>query len=756
MQPHPEIDFYSSATASTATATTTLTDLIDAIRSDEFAAKISQLRSTLAAGDDDGYAVAKKDLQAVSISGTAEGKRAKAIEEGRFTHSGFLQLDFDAADNVGWEVEEIDEILQAEPRIVAAFVSPSGHGVKGIARIPVCSTRDEHVAAFAAARNHFRAHNLTIDEACKDPVRLMFVSHDPGAWLDLDRTAVFEPDKSSDKKAAKKPEIKRAQGIDSDKSSDKKPGIKIKAPRTAFPEPPREGIHAWLMQAAWHCRFNNMTEQDAAEKLQAYDGTLRRPYQPNEVRDAVRTVYDSPMPEPSADWKEAADMAAAKAAQGSTSQSFRPEDIFFDCPSSKYLVKVGLSYMVYGKASPVCTGLSRYLASEYEEPKDLARAVREAVKNRELDGGVQWHGAIAGHRQGLATDSNNLPILITSEAKIPQPSLGEAPTIAEIVGNAFADPTATMVFMSWLSGRYRAVRGHVHIPSPMLVLAGEINSGKSLLAWIIAETLGGRTANPYAAWSGGMLWNDDLVGAETMLVDDCIGSTDIRSRRNFGAAFKEAIYPHVIQLRKRNHSSIAVRPVWAVVVCCNDTPESLQIIPPLDNDLADKVALLHVIGVKLPVDTSAPEGRAELQALIRSELPAFAQQLMDWQTPDELHDSRSGIKAWRDPILTDAVDAHSPQRRLEDLLEAALTHMGLWGDLPRDMTAADIQGRLEDSQSPVRDQARQLCTWHGAMGSALAKLARSGSDYVTLSGNTIPGKPLRYTVHPPVFKRSFE
>jgi hypothetical protein len=190
---HPEIDFYSSATSTSAMATTTLEDLIAAIQSDEFANKIAKLRSTLAAGDDDGYAVAKKDLQAVSISGTCEGRRAKAIEEGRFSHSGFLQLDFDAADNVGWEVEEIVEILKAEPRIVAAFVSPSGAGVKGIARIPICTTKEQHVAAFVAARNHFRSHNLTIDEACKDPVRLMFVSHDPGAWLDLSRTAVFEP-----------------------------------------------------------------------------------------------------------------------------------------------------------------------------------------------------------------------------------------------------------------------------------------------------------------------------------------------------------------------------------------------------------------------------------------------------------------------------------------------------------------------------------------------------------------------------------
>ena len=743
---HPEIDFYSSATASTAMATTTLSDLIDAIRSDEFAAKIAKLRSTLAAGDDDGYAVAKKDLQAVSISGTAEGKRAKAIEEGRFTHSGFLQLDFDAADNVGWTVEEIVEILQAEPRIVAAFVSPSGHGVKGIARIPTCTTRDEHVAAFASARNHFRAHNLTIDEACKDPVRLMFVSHDPSAWLDLDRTAVFEPVLGT-------PELPKSAKPAAAKTTK---GMKLKAMRTPFPEPPREGIHAWLMQAAWHCRFANMSEVDTAAKLQAYDGSLRRALQPTEAVDAARQVFASPLPEPSEDWRPAADMAAAKSTGGSTMQRFDPKDIFYDGPSSKYLVRVGSAFMTYSKLSPIITGVTRHLADQHDDPKELMQAVREACKSRELDGGVQWHGGIAGHPQGLANDTNDLPILITSEAKIPHPAAGHAPIISEIVGGAFADPTATMVFMSWLAGRYKAVRSHVHIPSPMLVLAGEINSGKSLLAWIASQALGGRTANPYAAWSGGMLWNDDLVASELLLVDDCVGSTDIRSRRNFGASFKEAIYPHIIQLRKRGVSSIAVRPVWAVVVCCNDTPESLQIIPPLDNDLADKVALLHVIGVKLPVDTSTPEGKLELQAMIRAELPAFAQQLVDWVTPPELHDSRSGIKAWRDPALTDAVDAHSPARRLEDLLETALTHMGIWGDLPKELTSADIEGRLKDVQSLVYDQAKQLCNWHGAMGSALAKLARSGSEYVSLSANSVAGKPPRYLVSPPKFKHLFD
>ena len=725
------IDFYSSATSPSAMATTTLEDLIEAIRSDEFSSKITKLRSTLAAGDDDGYAVAKKDLQAVSISGTCEGRRAKAIEEGRFIHSGFLQLDFDAADNVGWTVEEIVEILRAEPRIVAAFVSPSGAGVKGIARIPVCTTKEEHVAAFVAARNHFRAHNLTMDEACKDPVRLMFVSHDPGAWIDLDRSAMFEPVATTD------PELPKAT---------KKSSIKLKTGKTAFPSPPREGIHTWLMEASWHCRFAEMSEADTVAKLQAYDGTLRRSYQPNEVINAVRTVYSSEMPASSEDWRDAATVAAARRAP-STAQSFDPEDVFYDGPANKYLVRVGKSFMTYSKLSPVITGVSRHLSDDHDDAKELMQAVRESVKNRELDGGVQWHGSIAGHGQGLSRDTNDLPILITSEAKIPQPMAGDAPTISEIIGGAFADPMATTVFMSWLAGRYKAVRAHCHIPSPMLVLAGEINSGKSLLAWIVAQSLGGRTANPYAAWSGGMLWNDDLVGSELLLVDDCIGSTEIRSRRNFGASFKESIYPHSVQLRKRNHSSISVRPVWCVMVCCNDTPESLQIIPPLDADLADKIALLHVIGVKLAIDTSTPEGKTALQTLIRSELPAFAQQLIDWETPEELKDSRSGIRAWRDPELSESVDAHSPSKRLEALLEAAVADYGIWHDLPRDMTASEVESRLIELNSPVREQARQLCgTWHGACGSALAKLARSGSQYVALSDRPPVGKALRYFI----------
>ena len=715
----PAIGFYKSALAPEECATTTLQDLIDAIQSDEFKPKIERLRATLEAGDDDGYAVAKKDLQAVSISGTCDGKRANAIQEGRFTHSGFLQLDFDAVDNIGWEVEEIVEILRAEPRIVGAFVSPSGQGVKGIARIPACSTKEEHAACFASARNHFRSSNLVIDEACKDPVRLMFISHDPAAWLDLDRASAFQPEapSSQDLPSGSSQAPKKTKG-----------GLILKATRSTPPPPPHEGIHTWLMERAWWCRFNDMTEAETVESLQSFDGKLRRALQPTEAVDAARQVFSSAMPESSADWKITEQVTAliTKPPGQSTMQSFDPEDVFYDGPASKYLVRVGNAFFTYSKLSPIVTGIARHLADQYTDAKELMRAVRATVANRELDGGVQWNGNLAGHKQGLTTDNAGLPILITSEAKPPQPADGNFPIITDLLSQAFANPTAMEVFMSWLAGRWTAVNSHTHIPSPMLVLAGEVNSGKSLLAWIVTEMLGGRVANPYKAWSGDILWNDDLIGSEMLLVDDCSASTDIRARRAFGAAFKEAMYPQAVQLRKRNTSSVSARPVWAVMVCCNDTPEALQIIPPLDADMSDKIILLHVSPVTLPIDTSTPAGKHALQAMLRLELSAFAQALVEWRTPEELRDTRSGVLAWRDPELVDSVDANSPARRIEQLIETAVSHLGIWHDLPREFTAMEIESRLTDQGSPVRDQAKQMFNWHGACGSALNRLAGKG------------------------------
>jgi hypothetical protein len=135
-----------------------------------------------------------------------------------------------------------------------------------------------------------------------------------------------------------------------------------------------------------------------------------------------------------------------------------------------------------------------------------------------------------------------------------------------------------------------------------------------------------------------------------------------------------------------------------------------------------------------------------LQAMIRAELPAFVRQLSEWETPEELHDTRSGIKAWRDPDLLDAVDANSPARRIEVLIEAAIENRGVWHDLPREYTATEIEMRLTDPHSPVRDMAKALLHWHGACGAALSRLARMERGLVTFGEFDYHTKTQRYQI----------
>jgi hypothetical protein len=60
-------------------------------------------------------------------------------------------------------------------------VSPSGEGLKGLCRIPVCETPEQHLAAFKAAEAYFlETYKLRIDPQTKDPARCCYATHDPG------------------------------------------------------------------------------------------------------------------------------------------------------------------------------------------------------------------------------------------------------------------------------------------------------------------------------------------------------------------------------------------------------------------------------------------------------------------------------------------------------------------------------------------------------------------------------------------------
>jgi len=782
--PAPLIDYYDNAEAREARSTTTLDQILEAIRIGDFAGPMNQVREYCAAGDTKAAALAKKALPAVSLSGTVTGLRKSAVSDNRFVHSGFLQVDIDGKDNPDLTLADIRQVLITDQRIVAVFVSPSGNGIKGIARIHPDAT--QHKASFLAVERHFASeHSIIIDKSCKDPVRLCFLSYDPDAWIDQTRTALFEPlpadapevlelsarrraEVSTEWQAPSPTRIRRAATtITADGRMllhDTSINLSLDDLREMIDCIPRPDYQDWIeiCSAAWNTFGQEATEilqgawpeveegeyaKKFAHRLQDFtQGTLWHHAQNNGWKPGkhLREAIDA-----------ANDVAAAltpppPATTGSTMRSFAPGDLYYDGPTGKYLLQVGRAFHSFSRKAPIVTGITRHLAPQYNDAKDLRNAVAASVASREIDGSVQWYGGIAGHKIGLTSDSSGLPILITSEPVLPDPVPGNFPIIEQIISDAFPNDTALEIFMGWLSSRYKAVSAAKHVPAPMLVLAGEVNSGKSLLAWIVSEMLGGRTANPWKSWAGDSLWNDDLVGAELLLMDDCAGSPDIRARRAFGAAFKEAMYPHAVQLRKRNVSAVSVRPVWSVLVCCNDTPEALNVIPPLDPDVSDKIALLHVRKVRVPVDTSTAYGLQQFQQMLRAEFSAFAQVLADWTVPAELRDSRSGILAWRDPDLLGKVDATSPEKALLELLRIATDVTGnrydIWNDLPCELSSIEVQARLVQSSSVVKTQAQQLLSYSSACGIYLGKLTRDPESGVSIANTKTKNKNNKYRI----------
>lgn len=409
---------------------------------------------------------------------------------------------------------------------------------------------------------------------------------------------------------------------------------------------------------------------------------------------------------------------------------FDPSGIYYDGPSGKYLVETGSYFRTYTRKGPVITGVERFLRSSGLDAKEAREAARDSITDAEIDRHVEWSGNLAGHRKGLIHSADGKPMLVLTSPSVPDPVPGPAPVISGMFKQAFPDMIQRDVFTGWLAGSYRSVRSGVHHPAPMLCLAGKPNTGKSLLAHIVKSVMGGRSANPHNSWFGGLPWNDDLCAAELLLLDDCQGSTDMRSRMNFSAAFKESVFAAQVQMRKRHCSSLSVRPVWRVMVCCNDSPENLLILPPIGEDMRDKVILLKAEPITTPVDTSTPVGREVLQRMIEEELPMLANHLIGFTLPDALTDSRSGVLAWRHPDLVQSIDALKPESRLEELLQSAFT-CHLWNDLPQTLTASMIESRLIDKDSPVRDQAKALFgNWQAACGTYCGRLADGGSGII--------------------------
>jgi hypothetical protein len=340
-----------------------------------------------------------------------------------------------------------------------------------------------------------------------------------------------------------------------------------------------------------------------------------------------------------------------------------------------------------------------------------ASDVDRELLRRTRDTRIRYAGSVAGHRAGLYGK-----VLVTESVAPLESVPGDCARLQTYLHNLLDqndDQYWRLIY--WLALRRRAVLTNTWRASQALALVGPAACGKSFVqAQVITKLLGGRIAKPYRYMSGATEFNGDLFASEHLCISDEAPGRDIHSRRSLGSHIKSMLFDIDQSCHPKNRQAVTLRPIWAMSISLNDEPENLQVLPPLDPSLMDKLIILRC--VRNPLPWPGPEIEV-LREIIDTELSQFSHYLDGLTVPDHLVEPRCGLKAYQHPAILDELMQLSPEHQLIGLIDTVIfeNEFLTWRG-----TAADLETILRDSK--YAREADRLFRFNTACGVYLARL----------------------------------
>lgn len=397
---------------------------------------------------------------------------------------------------------------------------------------------------------------------------------------------------------------------------------------------------------------------------------------------------------------------------------------FFDAATGQYWLALRPDKFMRLSTSELRLHLRRAGLTDEKAIGEL-NEVENALAVSHIDRAVDYAGPLAGHNAGTFETSDGRKILVTNSPRLPSPKRGKWPTLKTFFEELLHGEQDYL--FAWLQCSYRSLaRGDLK-PGQCLVLAGDAGCGKSLCQQFITDCFGGRSAKPYRYMTGGTTFNGDLARAEHWCIEDEHGSTDIRLRNKFGTAIKDVCANLTLSIHDKGRTAITL-PTWRrLSVSVNRENENLQIVPPLNASLADKVTLLDCDRADLGNDTP------KTVAACRAELPAFLWWLLnEFEIPKRERCPRYGVKSYHSQKLFEVLVDMSPEHRLLSLIDEV--HFASITD-KRELSP--LAGSTEQIERSLRASAfcfavEKLLYFSSACGVYLQRLALSHPDRVSV------------------------
>lgn len=312
--------------------------------------------------------------------------------------------------------------------------------------------------------------------------------------------------------------------------------------------------------------------------------------------------------------------------------STRREYVYFEKHTGNYATKNRTQF------------IDRLALSGLEKVEDQRAALVFAEDYKGVTAVVQ----LANQKRGLITQDGLRYINATRTTPI-VPVEGECPFIIGLLSTMFGKDQIDF-FLGWLEDSVRCALEAEPSYSQAVFLAGEVESGKSLVQYrILTPLLGGRYANPMPFLLGGTDFNSELADAGHWLVSDSEGAGNNSQKASFTQNIKAIAANPGMSVHQKYATPVTLFLNSRITFSLNLVSECLSIVPRLGSDIMGKLNLFKVDshGYFSGMD------KRTIESTVKQELPAFAFWLLNhYKVPAEVISSgRYRTKSYHAPEL---------------------------------------------------------------------------------------------------------
>lgn len=354
-------------------------------------------------------------------------------------------------------------------------------------------------------------------------------------------------------------------------------------------------------------------------------------------------------------------------------------------------------------------------------------AVEKEILHTKTERRVSYAGPLAGYKQGLQK-FDDTQILVTRSPELIEPTPGRFDTITQyLTGLLQTHPNEIEPQLNYFLGWHQHALQSLYRGKPSkglsLVFAGAAGCGKTLLKDLIQITFGRRECKPYPYMTGRTNFNKDLIEAPLWSIDDEAASTRPEDRVKFGAALKIAVANTEIRSEAKHANAGSLNSFRRVLICVNDEPDRLLVLPALDDDIQDKIMILHCTrGPDIMPTQTEDEKEAFWEALV-AELPHYIHWLLNEFTLERSMSGRFGVGHYHNPTIFEQLAEISPERETERVIQK-----GIFGKHPTTestewSTVDEILDMLINDDSGLTAREKDRLPGPAWIGRRLAKVA---------------------------------